>query len=95
VRIVSKAAITEFAQEHSDALEALMHWYLVTKRAQWKNLADVRRDFPQADLVGISTVFNVGGNKYRLIAVIKYRWQIVYIRHVLTHREYDKEKWKP
>ena len=71
MRIVSKAAITEFAQEHSDALEALMHWYLVTKRAQWKNLADVRRDFPQADLVGISTVFNVGGNKYRLIAVIK------------------------
>ena len=95
MRIIGKAAITEFAREHPDALEALMHWYLVTKRAQWKSLADVRKDFPHADLVGIFTGFNAGGNRYRLIAVIKYRWQIVYIRHVLTHREYNKEKWKP
>ena len=72
-----------------------MHWYLVTKRAKWKNLADARCDFPHADLVGMFTVFNIGGNKYRLISAIKYRWQIVYIRRVLTHREYDKEKWKP
>ena len=94
MRIISKAAITEFTQQHPDALEALMHWYLVARRAQWKNLADVHQDFPHADLVGVFTVFNVGGNKYRLIAVIKYRWQIVYIRHILTHREYTKEKWK-
>lgn len=95
MRIISKAPIAEFAREHAEALEALMHWYLVAKRAQWKNLADVRKDFPHADLAGIFTVFNAGGNKYRLITVIKYRWRIVYIRYVLTHREYDKEKWKP
>ena len=95
MRIIGKAAITEFAREHPDALEALMHWYLVIKRAQWKNLADVRGDFPHADLVGIFTVFNLGGNQYRLISAIKYRWQIMYIRQVLTHRGHDKEKWKP
>ena len=94
MRIISKAAITEFTRQHQDALEALMHWYLVARCAQWKNLVDVHQDFPHADLVGAFTVFNVGGNKYRLIAVIKYRWQIVYIRHILTHREYTKEKWK-
>ena len=72
-----------------------MHWFHVTKRAQWKNMAEVHRDFPHADLVAPFTVFNVGGNKFRLIAAIAYRWQIVYIRHILTHREYSQEKWKP
>jgi mRNA interferase HigB len=71
-----------------------MHWYHVTKRAYWRTLLDVREDFRHADVAGAYTVFNIAGNKYRLIAVIKYPWQVVYIRHVLTHREYDKEKWK-
>ena len=94
MRVISKAAITDFARERSDALEALMHWCLVTKRARWKNLADLHADFPHADLVGVFTVFNIGGNKYRLIAIVKYRWQTVYIRHIVSHREYTREKWK-
>lgn len=94
VRIISKAAITEFSMTHKDALESLLHWHGITKRAAWKHLADVRADFPHADAVDTFTVFNIGGNKYRLISVIKYRWQIVYIRHILTHAEYDKGKWK-
>jgi mRNA interferase HigB len=57
-------------------------------------LVDVRADFPHADAVDISMVFNLGGNKYRLVSVIKYRWRIVYIRHILTHAEYDEGKWK-
>jgi mRNA interferase HigB len=95
VRIVSKPAILEFSVKHEDALDPLMFWYRVTKRARWTNLADVREDFRHADVVGPFTVFNIGGNKYRLVAMIKYRWQMVYIRHILTHFEYDKEKWKP
>jgi mRNA interferase HigB len=71
-----------------------MHWYHVAKLARWTNLADVREDFRHADGVEMFTVFNIAGNKFRLIAVIKYRWQVVYIRYVLTHAEYDKEKWK-
>jgi mRNA interferase HigB len=94
VRIISKLAITEFAKKHTAALEPLMHWYHVAKRAQWQNIIEMRMDFPHADAVGQFTVFNVGGNNYRLIAVIKYRWQVIYIRHVLTHAEYNKGKWK-
>jgi len=94
VRIISKAAITEFSKTHQDALEPLLHWHSMTKRAAWRHVADVRADFPHADTVGIFTVFNISGNKYRLISAIKYRWQIVYIRHILTHAEYDKGKWK-
>ena len=93
MRIISKAAINDFSKNHKDALESLLYWHSITKRAEWRHLVDVRADFPHADVVGIFTVFNVSGNRYRLISVI-YRWQIVYIRHILTHAEYEKGKWK-
>jgi len=64
------------------------------KKAAWKNLADVKRTFPGADLVGRCTVFNVGGNKYRVIVGIRYEKQIVYIRDVLTHSQYSRGRWK-
>ena len=67
----------------------------MAKRATWGNITEVRRDFQHADAVGNFTVFNIRGNKYRLIAVIKYRWQVVYIRAILTHKEYSRGKWKP
>jgi mRNA interferase HigB len=94
VRIISKAAITEFTKTHRDALESLLHWQSVTKRAAWRHLIDVRADFPHADAVDLFTVFNIGGNNYRLVSVIKYRWQVVYIRHILTHAEYGEGKRK-
>ena len=94
VRIISKAAITEFSRTHQDALEPLLHWHHITRRAAWEHLADVRADFPHADAVEPFTVFNISGNKYRLISIIKYRWHIVYIRHILTHAQYDRGKWK-
>jgi mRNA interferase HigB len=94
VRIISRRAIREFVRVHADALEPLDHWYHVSRRARWSNLAEVRKDFPHADAVGRFTVFNIGGNRYRLIASIKYEWQIVYVRHILTHAEYDKGAWK-
>ncbi len=94
VRIISKAAITEFSKTHKHALESLLHWHGVTTRAAWRRLVDVRADLPHAGAVDIFTVFNTSGNKCRLVSVIKYRWQIVYIRHILTHAEYDEGKWK-
>ncbi len=95
MRILSKAAIAEFSKAHKDAHTPLLHWYHVTKRATWKDLTETRKDFPHADSVSLFTIFNIAGNKYRLIAAINYRWQVVYIRHILTHAEYAKEKWKP
>jgi mRNA interferase HigB len=66
VRIISKAAIAEFTARRPEAVEPPMHWYRVAKRAAWRNISEVRLDFPHADGVGLVTVFNIAGNKYRL-----------------------------
>ncbi|MGH9898314.1 MAG: type II toxin-antitoxin system HigB family toxin [Pyrinomonadaceae bacterium] len=94
MHIISKKALIEFWQKRSEAKEPLLAWYKITKGSSWKSLAEVKKSFPHADLVGECTVFNIKGNDYRLISVIKYRTQRVYILHVLTHAAYDKEKWK-
>ena len=72
----------------------LMNWYRITKRAEWVSLADVRRDFAHADIVGRRTVFNIHGNDYRLIARVNYASKRVFILHILTHAGYDKGAWK-
>jgi mRNA interferase HigB len=79
---------------HAAALAPLLNWYRITRRANWDSLADVRRDFAHADVVGRRTVFNVHGNDYRLIARVNYKTKRVFILHVLTHAEYDKGDWK-
>jgi mRNA interferase HigB len=92
--VISKTALKEFATDHADALEPLLRWHGIARKAAWQNLADVRQRFPHADNVDKFTVFNIGGTKYRLITVIKYQHQIIYIRGILTHAEYSKGKWK-
>ena len=94
VRIISRRAIIEFAKRHRAANQPLDDWYRIVKTADWHNLVEVQTTFPRADLVGNCVVFNVGGNKFRLIAKIAFRRQIVYVRFILTHKEYDKEAWK-
>ncbi len=90
MRVISKRAIRAFVRIHPGAREPLEHWWRITQRASWNSLAEVRNDFRHADIVGKYTVFNVAGNKYRVITSIKYPWQVVYIRHIMTHAEYDK-----
>jgi len=94
LRVISRKRLLEFAGRHTDAAEPLDNWYRRTKKATWKNLTELRGDYRHADAVGICTVFNIGGNKYRLITKIFYTAQIVLIRFVLTHTEYDKGRWK-
>lgn len=94
MHVISYKAIREFVARHPDAEEALKAWYKAAGRARWANLPEVRREFPHADPVGRFTVFNVKGNHYRLIAEINYRSQILFVRHVLTHEEYDRGRWK-
>ncbi|WP_322743394.1 type II toxin-antitoxin system HigB family toxin [Sphaerospermopsis aphanizomenoides] len=72
----------------------MQSWYKITLKAEWQNFVELRQSFPSADQVGNLTVFNIGGNKYRLIVLVKYNSQKVFIRHVLTHAEYDQEDWK-
>ena len=94
VNVVSRRALKSFARAHLTAAEPLDNWYRRARKASWQNLVDVRFDYPHADLVGKCTVFNIGGNKFRLVTKISYVGQAIYIKRVLTHREYDEGAWK-
>jgi len=94
VHVISFKRIREFFSSHRDAEGSLTVWYKVTKKANWQNLAELKSTYPSADLVGRYVVFNIGGNKYRLIVGINYRNQTVFVKAVMTHEEYDLGKWK-
>jgi mRNA interferase HigB len=94
VHVISRKRLKEAAQRHPELEPALDAWFRIAKRALWQNLADVRKTFATADSVEKWTVFNIKGNKYRLITEVNYRFRRIYIRHVLSHNEYDQEKWK-
>jgi mRNA interferase HigB len=66
----------------------------VVSKVDWENLIEVQATFPKAEAVGNFTVFNIKGNNYRLIVSINYERQIIYIKYILTHSEYDKEQWE-
>lgn len=92
--MISKRAIVTFSQYHPEALGPLMQWFKAAKKSSWRSLVEVRKQFPHADAVPPFTVFNIGGNKYRLIAEIGYRSQVVLIRQILTHAQYARGAWK-
>jgi mRNA interferase HigB len=94
MHIITRKRLNDFAERLPEASSALVHWYVEMKRRNFTSLAEMRAVFPSADQVGKLTVFNIGGNKARLIAAIHYNRRRVYIRAVLTHREYDEGKWK-
>jgi len=68
-------------------------WHAVVGSAAWHNWGGVKRMYSTASILGDCTIFNVGGNKDRLVTRIRYATQIVYVLKVMTHREYDEEKW--
>lgn len=99
MRVISLKVLREFWEQHPDAEAPLRAWYKTVLGAEWKSLRDARATYPHADGVETKrgdtlTVFNIGGNKYRLMARIRYDYQLVNVRIVLTHAEYDKGKWK-
>ena len=94
MHIITRKRLNEFAAKYPDAESSLAHWYRILKRQRFSNFVELRALFPGADQVANQTVFNLGGNKYRLIAAIHYNRNRIYIRAILTHREYDKGNWK-
>lgn len=94
MHIITRKRLNEFAEKHPDAKPALQHWYRLMKSGRFRSFVELGVTFPSADQVGKLTVFNIGVGKARLIAAIHYNRQKVYIRAVLTHDEYDKDKWK-
>ena len=94
MHVVSHKAIRLFASRHPDARAPFDRWYRVAKRADWERFADVKQTFNSADFVAPYVVFDVGGNKYRLVAEINFRKRVLFIRRILTHKEYEKGAWR-
>ena len=94
MHILSLSRLREFWARHPDAEASLRSWYRVVKQARWQRFTDVRAHYGSVDQVGKFTVFNIAGNKYRLITVIHFNTGRVYVRRVLTHAEYDRGTWK-
>jgi len=94
MHIISRKALRQFWQQHPDSESALSRWFKIVQRTDFDSFNDLRLTFPSADKVNDLYVFNIGGNKYRLITAIHYNAKKVFIRHILTHQEYDKGAWK-
>lgn len=94
MHIITKRRLKEFAQQHPDAQSSLKAWSEIAASQDWQSIIDVRASWPSADAAGHLTVFNIGGNKHRLITYIDYTYKKVFIRAILTHEEYDRERWK-
>ncbi len=101
--VLNTLALERFARKHRDATKPLSDWLDTVQQATWRSLADLRRVYPSADGVNVrapgggvvvATVFNVRGNRYRLIAVVHYASAICRVVDVLTHAEYSTNRWK-
>lgn len=94
MHVITRKRLREFAANHREAAEPLGVWFKLISTNEFKSFSELRRVFGSADKVGRFTVFDIGGNKFRLVAAIHYNRKKVYIRQVLTHAEYDQNKWK-
>jgi mRNA interferase HigB len=86
--------LRDAARTHNDLEAPLDVWFKVAKKSTWTCLNDIRNTWRDTDAVEGFTVFNIKGNSYRLITRINYKSQIVFIKFVLTHAEYDRDEWK-
>ena len=92
MRIIALKALKDhwLRSHRSDSEQPLKAWYAVANEADWANFAQVKKQFGSASSVGDRVVFNIAGNKYRLVVYVNYEFRIVYVRFVGTHAEYDK-----
>src|SRR5580704_16159161 len=99
MRRIKRLPLVEFGKKHPRAVEPLADWYRHTQAAVWHSFADVKRTFGQTDLAKVASgqttcIFDIGGNKFRLIAFVSYNKSKVYVLRILTHKEYDAGQWK-
>jgi mRNA interferase HigB len=95
VNVVSKRGLSLLLKGKSqDVVEDMTSWFKTATAARWDSIQDVRRSFSDADQVGEALVFNIRGNPYRLIATVFYPARTIYLKALLTHKEYDREEWK-
>ncbi len=94
MHIISKKKITDFIAKFPDSESSLFSWYSIVNTVNFSDFIELRNWFPSADLVGRRTVFNIGGNKYRMITRVNFVSRRIFILYILTHYEYSKGKWK-
>ena len=91
MHIITRSRLTEFGRRHPDASAPLREWVRLVRRKSYRTHLDVRADFPRAAFIGPRrAVFDVGGNRYRLVVDKRYDLGRVYVRHVVTHADYDR-----
>jgi mRNA interferase HigB len=94
MHLISIRNLRQDSSRYPHLKKVIDEWYSILRKAQWRSLEDVRRIFRDAEAVGNFTVFNIKGNDFRLIVGIDYENQVVYYKYLLTHAEYDKDRWK-
>ncbi|MDE0424724.1 MAG: type II toxin-antitoxin system HigB family toxin [Candidatus Poribacteria bacterium] len=94
MHVISKKALREFWEKHPNSQTPLRRWFTLITKSSFGNFIELRAVFPSVDFVDNLAVFNIGGNKYRLIVSIHFNRGKVYVRHVLTHDEYNRGEWK-
>lgn len=94
MHIITKKRIIEAKSRYSTCVSALDGWYTVISKNNYSNFAELKKTFNTVDKVNSLYVFDVGGDKLRIIASIHFNRKKVYIRHILTHTEYDTGKWR-
>ena len=94
MHVISRKALRQFWEQNPDSETALVRWFRIVDRQDFTSFDALSATFPTADRVGGLIVFNIGGNKYRLIASIHFNRRKIYIRHVLTHSDYNEGDWK-
>ena len=91
MRIIALRTLREFWQRHPDAEQSLRAWYTNAKRASWKSPTDVKQSYRNASILPSNrVVFDIKGNDYRLVVMIDYTYELIFVRFVGTHREYDR-----
>lgn len=91
LRVIAKKIVRDFWESHADCEQQLKSWFQEASRAQWKNPNEIKQEYPSASILNDNRViFNIKGNNYRLIVKINYEYQIVWIRFIGTHADYDK-----
>ena len=91
MRVLSRKSLRQFWEKHPDARQPLQSWYTDVKHANWKRPSDIKTTYQIASFISNNRiVFNIKGNKYRIIVVVEYRFGMVFIRFVGTHAEYDR-----
>ena len=93
MRVISNKALVDFASLHPEARVSLQAWRKLVESRDFHNFAELKATLRATDKVDDFCVFNVGGNKFRIVAAVSFSYQKLYIRHVFTHKEYDS--WKP